>query len=126
MLTEVGEGFRNFTTDVPRLPCSLLSFATKGRHHITSSECMKEQYSTRSLRPDSFCNVMNWNPSKIGSLSKGNSHLLKAKLLQGWQNRYCYYKDVCVICLDNERLATIYCCVLGMEKNLCISLFMAA
>ena len=50
---------------------------------------------------------MNWNPSSTVSLAKGNAHVLKTKLLKGWQYRCCCCNDyVGVIGSDDERLAS--------------------
>ena len=61
--------------------------------------------------------VMYWNPFQVSSLTKGNPQLLQAKFLQGWQNRYyCYYYNICVICLDHDGLVAFHYCMPSMYK----------
>lgn len=68
---------------------------------------------------------MNRYPSSGSSLSEEDSHLLKAKCLKEWQDRYCHDKHISVIGLDDKELVSIESCISDMQEKLGVSFFMA-
>ena len=91
--------------------------------NVTTSEGMEVKDSTSLLWTNCRNYVMYWNPFQMFSLAKGNPQLLQAKFLQVWQNRYYYYYNICVICLNHEDLVALHYCMLRMYKYTCICLF---